>query len=235
MPFDPVSAAVSGAQGIAESAFNAWQSQRQMEFQRTMASTSHQREVSDLRAAGLNPLLSVNKGAAVPGGSSAQAVSPDIAQSGLQGGLQKHQTALMDAQTNSAVASAEQTKSQTRGTELDNAYKAAANGLNLAMLKNQVLTSNLSPQEKQKQIDLIDAQIQKTKADTSLTGWSAKEVQDRLKYGNMKGFVEPLRTFMNSAKGLSGLHLQYGNEGSANMLNHLDEAVKSGRVVPRSK
>lgn len=48
--------------------FSALQAQRQMDFQERMSSTAHQREVEDLRAAGLNPLLSVNSGASAPGG-----------------------------------------------------------------------------------------------------------------------------------------------------------------------
>lgn len=50
---------------------NAWsaeQAQRQMDFQREMSNTAHQREVADLQAAGLNPILSVNSGASVPNG-----------------------------------------------------------------------------------------------------------------------------------------------------------------------
>lgn len=70
-----VAAAAGGvAEGLVTSAFNAWQADVNRDFQRDMANTAHQREVRDLRKAGLNPILSARHGgAATPPGATATA------------------------------------------------------------------------------------------------------------------------------------------------------------------
>lgn len=71
---------------IGGAAYSAKQSQKmareQMAFQERMSSTAHQREVEDLRKAGLNPILSANAGASSPGGS--MGTMPDLSDLGTK-------------------------------------------------------------------------------------------------------------------------------------------------------
>lgn len=69
----------SASQAAIANQFNAQQAAINRDWQHMMSSTAHQREVRDLRAAGLNPVLSAmgGNGASTTSGATASAVMPD--------------------------------------------------------------------------------------------------------------------------------------------------------------
>lgn len=106
---------------ILQGNYNAREASKNREFQASMSNSAHQREVADLRAAGLNPILSAKLGgASTPSGSAATISKPDIAGSinsarsvGQQGKLIKAQIEQAESASALNVANARQAAANT--------------------------------------------------------------------------------------------------------------------------
>lgn len=121
----PVIGSAIGAVGSAvSSAFNVGESRANRRFQERMSSTAHQREVADLRAAGLNPLLSSKYGgSSTPAGSMTQIENPlasapqagaEIGRAALSSPLIKAQVATQVSQADLNSAQAAKVRAETK-------------------------------------------------------------------------------------------------------------------------
>lgn len=149
MPWATIGAAVIGGvmsyQGGQQQNFaSAAEAKRNRAWQEYMSSSAHQREVADLRKAGLNPILSVNKGASTPAGS--QASFTNVGESAAKGAsaaasaatsakavmLQKEvmqaQAENYRADTNAKAAYAQNQQQQAENYEYDLTRKRALDG-----------------------------------------------------------------------------------------------------------
>lgn len=101
--------------GVATKVLNQINLERQIDFQREMANTAHQREVRDLKAAGINPLLSARHGGAVtPSGASLNYQTPDISGMLTQRAQTASVVALNRAQISDINAAASLKDAQTK-------------------------------------------------------------------------------------------------------------------------
>jgi len=156
----PIWAPIAGSmlQGVAQSAFNAAQSQKQMDFQERMSNTAHQREVKDLLAAGLNPILSARHGgASSPPGASAQAQAPDVAGTGIQARLANGTLAVQQAQVADLASSSALKNEQTKDTMLTRQSRI---DLMIAQKEQAISSGHLNSE----QINRVKQEIQNLKA-----------------------------------------------------------------------
>lgn len=154
---DPVigAAAIKGGGDMISSALGLWQAQKQMNFQERMSNTAHQREVRDLRAAGLNPILSAKLGgASAPPG--AQAALPNF------GEAANSALAAMQAASNIKLQGA-----QARNLDADSASKE--------------VDARVAQRTEMEQIDSVREQLYKLRNDADLSVSQRNKVESEIK------------------------------------------------------
>lgn len=113
--------------------------QAQMDFQKQTLQNRHQWEVNDLRAAGLNPILSANSGA--PGASGASYVPQNVMGSATSAGISQFGKAAQNALTKAQIDATNASASASVATAKNQIAQAALNSTNAQ--NNSYLTPGL--------------------------------------------------------------------------------------------
>lgn len=173
-----IPALIGGGVSLLENVLNSAQAAKNRAFQERMSSTAHQREVADLHAAGLNPLLSGRLGgASTPSGDRADINLSGGVSAALQVATMKAQMRLLDAQATRENASANWIDAQ-RGDLISQAASGKYAILRAAADRGEAEAS-LATLNLEQRRQLLPIAIDQAKAELAQTLSSARAAQAR--------------------------------------------------------
>lgn len=176
MPF-PWAPVLMGAGTLLSQIWNSAEAAKNRRFQERMSSTAHQREVADLRAAGINPMLSkMGSGASSPSGDRAQIEDMGRGLSNaLQAQMLRAQIDLTKAQTQREVATAQATVNATEES-------FAGRDFRLQSLRSAADLAGLSVQERRQ---LVPVALERARAEIQQIANSAEAARARARLDDL--------------------------------------------------
>lgn len=211
--------AAAAGEGIITSAFNAWQADANRDFQREMSNTAIQRQVRDMRAAGINPIMAARYGgASTPAGANASATSARVAQTALESDVARADIVAKMATAENQSSAAAVNRATERQFNDEREAKLQKLWAELEQVKTSYSKNAVERDLAEKQQLMVEAQINSLKQSTSNSALESHRLNAESKYydqygttavarekaGHIGGLIEAIRKDVEQYKPKGG-------------------------------